>query len=165
MPERTALKSPEGRDRRTPGPATPGRRHQQLPVCWPPAPGDSDEAWDEAATVLAQLGAKWVLRVMRALQSGPLRHNELMRALARIHPTVLADTLRRMQAAGLIDRHVDPGPPARVSYQLTSLAHDALPLVTLLSQWAVEHSAQMAGHEPWHNTPLTEAKALASTPM
>jgi DNA-binding HxlR family transcriptional regulator len=76
-----------------------------------------------------------------------LQHNELFRALERIHPAVLADTLRRMQAAGLIGRHVHPGPPARVSYQLTSLGHDTLPLITLLSQWAAEHRAQVAGHQ------------------
>jgi DNA-binding HxlR family transcriptional regulator len=99
------------------------------------------------------LGAKWVLRVLRALQSRPLRYNELMRGLPRIHPTVLADTLRRMQAAGLLERHVDPGPPAAVTYLLTSLAYDSLPLVTLLARWAREHKTELGLHEAWEPPP------------
>jgi DNA-binding HxlR family transcriptional regulator len=164
MPERTASSNLEECDALpgTPGPGTAGRCRQQDPVSWPPAPGDSDEAWNNAATVLTLIVAKWALRILRALQGNSLRHNELMRTLARIHPAVLADTLRRMQAAGLIDRHVHPGPPLQVSYQLTSLGHDALPLVTLLSQWALEHSGQLTGHQPGHKTELDEARTPAS---
>ena len=120
-----------------------------LRCVWPSAPGTEDEAWSAAAAVMGVLGAKWVLRVLRALQSRPLRYNELMRGLPGIHPTVLAGTLRRMQAAGLLERHVDPGPPAAVTYLLTSLACDSLPLVTLLAQWADEHEAELSGREVW----------------
>jgi DNA-binding HxlR family transcriptional regulator len=146
MPERTAFSNltegdaPPG----TPGPGTTGKCRHQDRASWPPGPGDSDEAWDNAATVLTLLGARWALRILRALQASPLRHNELMRALARVHPAVLTDTLRRMQSAGLISRHVHPGPPLQVSYQLTGLGHATLPLITFLSQWATEHSAQLS---------------------
>jgi DNA-binding HxlR family transcriptional regulator len=164
MPERTAFNNPKECYAlpETPGQGTAGRCRPQDPARWPTVPGDSDEAWNDAATVLTLLDAKWALRILRALQDSPLRHNELMRTLATIHPAVLADTLRRMQAAGLIDRHVHPGPPPRVSYQLTSLGHSTLPLITLLSQWAVEHSAQLTCHHPGRSTGLDEARTPAS---
>jgi DNA-binding HxlR family transcriptional regulator len=120
-----------------------------LPAVWPPPPASSDPAWDRAAALIGVLGAKWVLRVMRALQDKPLRHNELMRRLPGIHPTVLAGTLRRLQAAGMIDRHVHPGQPPGVSYQLTTLARDALPLITLLARWVDDHSVELNGRPVW----------------
>jgi DNA-binding HxlR family transcriptional regulator len=105
--------------------------------------------WESAAAVIAVLGAKWALRVVRALRERPLRHNELMRAVTGIHPAVLSGTVRRLQAAGLVERHVAPGPPAEVSYLLTSLARTVFPQIAALARWAGTHSAELGRHPAW----------------
>jgi DNA-binding HxlR family transcriptional regulator len=132
-----------------------------LPVSrggWATAP---DAMWESAAAVISVLGVKWALRVLRALGERPLRHNELARAVTGIHPVVLSSTLRRMQDAGLVERQVDPGPPAGVSYLLTDLAWTVFPLIAALARWADTHSAELNRHPAWKDggTGAPEARA------
>jgi DNA-binding HxlR family transcriptional regulator len=110
----------------------------------------SNDMWDRAAAVIAVLSAKWALEVLRTLAGQRLRYNELIRAVAGIHPAVLSGTLRRMREAGLVERHVAPGPPPEVSYRLTGLARTLFPQISALARWADVHSAELGRHPAWH---------------
>ncbi|MDQ2876431.1 MAG: helix-turn-helix transcriptional regulator, partial [Actinomycetota bacterium] len=85
------------------------------------------EWWHDAGAVgdaqaaIAVVSGKWVIAILRALIRGPLRHNELHRAVGSgIRPQVLDDTLRRLEAAGIVVRRVRPGTPPAVSYELSA---------------------------------------------
>jgi len=109
-----------------------------------------DQQWENAAAVIDVLGAKWVLRVVQVLEPGPLRHNELQRHVNGIHATVLDDTLRRLEAAGLVHREVQPSAtPPGVTYGLTSLGNSIPPLVAAISGWFVDHSEELGAFRAW----------------
>jgi DNA-binding HxlR family transcriptional regulator len=110
-----------------------------------------DQHWQNAAAVIDVLGAKWVLRLLQGLESGPLRHNELLRAVSGIRSsTVLDDNLRRLEAAGLVQREVQlSATPPGVTYGLTSLGNSIPPLVAILSQWVVDHGEELGAFPAW----------------
>jgi DNA-binding HxlR family transcriptional regulator len=102
---------------------------------------DAGVAWSDAAAVLDLLAGKWVLPVLQVLdEGGPQRHNQLRRAIpAGVSAKSLDDTLRRMEAAGLVERSVHPGNPPSVSYQLTPLASSLLDPLACLGCWGSAH--------------------------
>lgn len=117
-----------------------------------------DQQWENAAAVIDVLGAKWVLTVLQVLDSGPLRHNELLRTVNGINSsTVLDDTLRRLEAAGLVQREVQLSTtPPGVTYGLTGLGGSIPPLVAIMSRWVAEHGEELGAFPVWqreHRTP------------
>jgi len=64
------------------------------------------------------LARKWSLPVLAALMNGPQRFGDLARVLINPAPRALALALRHLEAADLIDRHVDDGRPPRAHYSL-----------------------------------------------
>jgi DNA-binding HxlR family transcriptional regulator len=66
-----------------------------------------------AATV-ALIGNKWKLLIMRNLLERPWRFNELKRNLEGISQKVLTDSLRSMEADGIVVRTVYAEIPPRV---------------------------------------------------
>ena len=66
------------------------------------------------ATTVQLIGSKWKLLIMRNLLQRPWRFNELQRDLAGISQKVLTDSLRSMEADGIIIRTVYPEVPPRV---------------------------------------------------
>ena len=55
---------------------------------------------------LERLSAKWRVLVIYALLAGPQRHAELRRRLPGITQKVLTETLRGMEADGLVERRI-----------------------------------------------------------
>ena len=64
------------------------------------------------ATTVALIGSKWKLLIMRNLLQRPWRFNELKKDLEGISQKVLTDSLRSMEADGIITRTVYPEVPA-----------------------------------------------------
>lgn len=65
------------------------------------------------------LGHPWSALILAALQAGPRRFGELADTAAGLGTKVLSARLKELEARGLVERHVEPGPPVRVSYELT----------------------------------------------
>ena len=65
------------------------------------------------------LGRPWNALLLNVLQAGPLRFGELAERASGPGDKVLSARLKDLEARGLVLRSVDPGPPVRVSYQLT----------------------------------------------
>lgn len=65
------------------------------------------------------LARPWAALVLNLLQPGPLRFSELSAAAHGPGDKVLSQRLKELEARGLLVRHVEPGPPLRVSYELT----------------------------------------------
>ncbi len=94
--------------------------------------------------VLARIGDKWSVLVVSRLGNGPLRFNELRRAIGGISQRMLTLTLRGLERDGLITRTVYPTIPPRVDYALTALGRDLLNPVSALGTWAIRNQPKIA---------------------
>ena len=69
---------------------------------------------------------------------GTLRYSEIRRELKGITQKMLTQTLRTLEAQGLIDRHVYPVVPPKVEYTLTDKGKSLLPILESLQEWGNE---------------------------
>ena len=91
------------------------------------------------ATTVALIGSKWKLLIMRNLLTRPWRFNELKRDLAGISQKVLTDSLRSMEADGIITRTVYPEVPPRVEYALSELGESMRSIIESMEAWGSEY--------------------------
>lgn len=91
------------------------------------------------ATTVALIGSKWKLLIMRNLLARPWRFNELKKDLAGISQKVLTDSLRSMEADGIITRTVYPEVPPRVEYALSDLGESMRPIMDAMEIWGTEY--------------------------
>ena len=96
-----------------------------------------------ASEVLARVGDKWTVLVVSTLGDGPVRFNELRRALGSISQRMLTLTLRALERDGLVTRTVFPTVPPRVDYELTRLGGSLLEPVRELGLWARKNRASI----------------------
>src|SRR5260221_12628012 len=96
-----------------------------------------------ASEVLARVGDKWTVLVVSTLGDGPMRFNELRRALGSISQRMLTLTLRALERDGLATRKVFPTVPPRVDYELTRLGRSLLEPVRPLGLWARENRSSI----------------------
>jgi DNA-binding HxlR family transcriptional regulator len=69
---------------------------------------------------IALLGKPWTALILSVLQERSMRFNELAAEAHGPAAKVLSARLKELESRGLIHRNVEPGPPIRVSYQLTA---------------------------------------------
>lgn len=87
------------------------------------------------ATTVALIGSKWKLLIIRNLLVRPWPFNELKKDLDGISQKVLTDSLRSMEADGLITRTVFPEVPPRVEYALSDLGQSLKPILDSMVEW------------------------------
>lgn len=87
------------------------------------------------ATTVSLIGSKWKLLIMRNLLVRPWRFNELQKSLDGISQKVLTDSLRSMEADGIITRTVYPEVPPRVEYALSELGESMRPIIKSMETW------------------------------
>ncbi|MEU6132925.1 helix-turn-helix domain-containing protein [Saccharopolyspora sp. NPDC047091] len=85
------------------------------------------------------LADKWTAVVLAGLSRGPVRHGELAGLIGGISRKVLTQTLRRLEAHGLVRRHAHAEVPPRVEYELTPLGATLIDPIHVLTEWAREH--------------------------
>jgi DNA-binding HxlR family transcriptional regulator len=91
---------------------------------------------------LERLAAKWRVLLVYALLAGPQRHAELRRRLPGITQKVLTETLRGMEADGLVSRQVRKATaPQHVEYALTPLGQTLEAPLAAICAWAVAGGA------------------------
>lgn len=94
------------------------------------------------ATTVALIGSKWKLLIIRNLLARPWRFNELKKDLEGISQKVLTDSLRSMEADGIITRTVYPEVPPRVEYVLTELGKSLIPILDSMRAWGEAYKAK-----------------------
>lgn len=82
------------------------------------------------------LERRWQLSVIYAALSGALRFNEFAQAVDGISPRMLAERLRDLEAAGLMQRRVLPTSPPTVEYRLTERGRRLGPIVEAMRAYA-----------------------------
>jgi DNA-binding HxlR family transcriptional regulator len=97
--------------------------------------------------LLDRISNKWVTLILTALGNGQgqtggpeaMRYSELARTLAGVSPKMLTQTLRSLEADGLVSRTVTPTVPVTVSYELTDLGISLQHTIRGLKLWAEMH--------------------------
>ena len=89
--------------------------------------------------VLDILGDKWTLLVIRDLVLGKRRYQEFMSSPERIASNILADRLKKLEAAGLVTRRKYHGNPPRYEYRLTKKGKGLEPVLEAIIAWGQKH--------------------------
>lgn len=70
-------------------------------------------------TAVDLLARPWTGLILGLLAAGPLRFSEIEERAHGVGAKTLSARLKELEARGVVTRHVDPGPPVRVQYELT----------------------------------------------
>lgn len=93
--------------------------------------------------ILSTIGDKWTVLIIVTLSNGPMRFNEIRRAVGDISQRMLTLTLRGLERKGLATRTAFPTMPPRVDYALTELGKTLIPPIRSIAQWAIEHREEV----------------------
>ena len=87
------------------------------------------------------IGSKWKLLILRNLMARPWRFNELLKDLEGISQKVLTESLRSLEADGVIIRTVYPEVPPHVEYALSPLGETMRPILDAMAAWGKAYKA------------------------
>ena len=97
--------------------------------------------------VVARFGNKWALLVILVLsENEPIRYNELGRKIPDISSRVLSNTLRTLEADGLVVRTFYQEVPPRVEYSLSDTGYSLVPIILQLTEWAQKNMKTIIEH-------------------
>ena len=85
------------------------------------------------------LGDKWTLLVLRDLFRGKRRFGVFQDSPEKIASNILAERLRRLEEAGLVERHRYQERPPREEYRMTMRGAETLPIIQAMVGWAHKH--------------------------
>jgi DNA-binding HxlR family transcriptional regulator len=97
----------------------------------------------ESRQALERIADKWTCLIVYALLEGPRRHGELRRMIDGISQKMLTQTLRSMEADGLVKRTVIDVIPPHVEYGLTPLGLTLSDPLVAICRWAMDHLPDM----------------------
>jgi DNA-binding HxlR family transcriptional regulator len=109
-------------------------------------PGTPDAEWREDCAprrVLELFATKWtsmVLHTLHARHGGAARTGVLQRSLPGISKKMLTQTVRDLEASGLLSRHVQSMLPPMVEYRLTALGQRFVEPIELLYGWGRDNA-------------------------
>ncbi|PVG83640.1 transcriptional regulator [Nocardioides gansuensis] len=90
--------------------------------------------------LLDHVTSKWGVLVLVALADGTQRWGELRRRATGISEKMLAQTLKTLQADGLVHREAQPTIPPRVDYSLTEDGREFVELLLPLVTWVADYA-------------------------
>ena len=92
--------------------------------------------------VLDLLAGRWSVDVVYLLASGTRRYSEIFYEVGEISKKTLTQTLRTLEANGLITRKAYAEVPVRVEYSLSPLGWSITRLLMTMYEWSAEHAPQ-----------------------
>ena len=86
------------------------------------------------------LGGKWKLPILCLLALGePTRYSVIKRKLGDVTNMMLAQSLKELEAAGMVHRQQYNEVPPRVEYSLTDKGKSIVPLLVQFGTWGAEN--------------------------
>ena len=83
------------------------------------------------------IGRRWTGAIVAVLlDGGPLRFSEISHAVPELSDRLLSERMKELEARGVVTRHVEPGPPVKVLYELTDMGRSLEPALQELKSWA-----------------------------
>lgn len=107
--------------------------------------GGTDNVFTEncpSRILLSHVTNKWGTLVLLALSAGTLRWSELSRTVGGISEKMLAQTLRTLEADGLVRRDARPVVPPYVEYSLTDSGTELSGRLIPLVEWVAAYAAK-----------------------
>lgn len=89
--------------------------------------------------LIDQVLDKWSMSILAVLYDGPHRFNVLRRAIPDITQKSLAETLKRLERNGIVEREVLQTRPLAVEYRITPLGRSLEEPLGVLAGWAADH--------------------------
>jgi DNA-binding HxlR family transcriptional regulator len=84
---------------------------------------------------LEVLGRPWFGLILNVLQGGALRFSEIRERAQGPGDKILSARLKELEARGLVERQVEPGPPVRVTYELTHSGRGFGEVAKAIERW------------------------------
>lgn len=86
------------------------------------------------------VGGKWKLPIICMLAGGlPTRYSTIKRKLTGVTNMMLAQSLKELEADGIVHREQYNEVPPRVEYMLTDKGKSILPILLKLAEWGESH--------------------------
>ncbi len=85
------------------------------------------------------VGDKWTLLVVRDLFLNKHRYGDFLASPEAIPTNILADRLKRLEAAGIVKRELYQDNPPRAEYFLSRRGADLAPVLRAMAKWGIQH--------------------------
>ncbi len=82
------------------------------------------------------VGRRWTGAILRVLMDGALRFSEVASSIPELSDRLLSERMKELEARGMVERTVVPGPPLQVRYELSKMGRELEPALTELQTWA-----------------------------
>lgn len=102
----------------------------------------------EVERLLAVIGGKWKVLILRELFNGARRHAQLCRALPGIRQKVLTAQLRELELDGAVSRKVLAAKRPHVEYSLTPFGERLRGLILQMHDLALQNCAVLKRRPP-----------------
>ncbi len=76
------------------------------------------------------VGRRWTGAILRVLMDGPMRFSEVGQAVPELSDRLLSARMKELEARGIVERTVHPGPPVRVEYALSEMGRELGPALS-----------------------------------
>jgi DNA-binding HxlR family transcriptional regulator len=92
------------------------------------------------------IGRRWTGAILRVLMDGPLRFSQIGQAVPELSDRLLSERMKELEARGIVERTVIPGPPLGVEYSLSRMGRELEPALSELQRWAGRWLGAAAPH-------------------
>src|SRR5919109_961125 len=100
------------------------------------------------AKALDVVGERWTLLIVRELLlKGPSRYTDLRAGLPGIATNLLADRLRELEQAGIVEREEAPPPVATTLFRLTPRGQELKSVLDALGRWGIPFMRETSPEE------------------
>jgi DNA-binding HxlR family transcriptional regulator len=82
------------------------------------------------------VGRRWTGAILRVLMDRPMRFSEVVQSVPDLSDRLLSERMKELEARGIVERTVHPGPPVKVEYSLSEMGRELGPALTQLQDWA-----------------------------
>jgi DNA-binding HxlR family transcriptional regulator len=89
--------------------------------------------------LLTIVANKWAALIIHTLADGTKRYSELQRAIGGVSQKMLTQTLRNLEAAGVVHRKVYAVVPPMTEYSLTPLGKSITEPLNAICRWSEKH--------------------------
>ena len=113
-----------------------------MPTPQPATEPDDLEMIAGTHAVLDLLAGRWTVDIVYLLAGGTRRYSEIFYEVGEISKKTLTETLRRLEANGLVARHAFADVPVRVEYSLAPLGWSLTRVLMALYEWSDELTPQ-----------------------
>ncbi len=81
------------------------------------------------------IGRRWTGAILRVLMDGSMRFSEIGHSVPELSDRLLSERMKELEARGIVERTVHPGPPLRVEYSLSPMGRELEPALSELQRW------------------------------